>query len=131
ARAQRQKPAAVVERQFGLDGAAARLLVALDALAALGNPAYRAPGYLGRPERKGVFRVAAALHAKPAAHRVADDADLVVRPAQDLPGQRGADLVHRLDRAADRVAVLVRVVLREAAARLHRVGADPVDDDLV
>ena len=53
----------------------------------------------------------------------------MVRQAEDLAGQRGADLMHRLHRAADRVAFLGRVVISEAAARLHAVGGDAVDRD--
>ena len=54
-----------------------------------------------------------------------------MRHPEDLAGERGSRPVHRLDRAADRVALLVAVVLREAAARLHAVGAHPVDDDRI
>ena len=35
--------------------------------------------------------------------------------------------MHRLHRATDRVAVVIGIVLGEAAARLHAVGRDPVD----
>src|SRR5262249_47590011 len=39
--------------------------------------------------------------------------------------------MHRLDGAADRIAVLIWVVLCEAASRLHAIGRSPVDRDHV
>src|SRR5438067_6040316 len=53
----------------------------------------------------------------------------MMRHAEDLAGERGADLMYRLHRAADRVALLRRIIEREAAARLHAVRADAVDRD--
>ena len=41
--------------------------------------------------------------------------------------KRAADHVRALHRAAQGVAVVARIVLGEAAARLHRIGGDPVD----
>ena len=46
-------------------------------------------------------------------------------------GEHGAWPVHRLHRAADRVAVVVGIVLSKTAARLHAVGGDPVDHGFV
>ena len=80
---------------------------------------------------KRIFRVAAALHAEAAAHIVADHPELVLRQFEDAVGQCRPGGVHRLDRAADRIAVLIAVVLGEATARLHAVRRDPVDDHRV
>ena len=107
-RPQRQKPPFLVERQRGLDDAAAPLLVAQQPFAALGDPAHRTPGDLGCPQRQRIFRIAAALHAKAAAHIVADHAELVLRQFEDAVGQCRPGGMHRLDRAADRIAVLIR-----------------------
>ena len=50
-----------------------------------------------------------------------------MRQLEDLLGEHRARSMHRLHRAPDRVAVIVGIVLGEAAARLHAVGRDPVD----
>ena len=54
-----------------------------------------------------------------------------MRQLEDAVGERRPRAVDRLDGAADRVAILVGVVVGETAARLHRVGGDPVDHRLV
>ncbi len=130
-RPQCEKPAVAVEREFGVDDAAPALLVGRQPLASFGNPPHRPANDLGRPQRQRVFRIAAALHAESAAHVVAHHPELVLRQFEDPVGERGAGGVHRLDRAADRIAVLGAVVFADAAARLHRVRRDPVDADLV
>ena len=57
--------------------------------------------------------------------------NLVLRQLEDLIGERRARAVRRLDGAADGVAVVIRVVMADAAARLHRVGGDAVDHGAV
>ena len=129
--AQREEFAFLVERELRLHHAVARLLVAREAFAALGNPLDRPAGELRRPERKRVLGRRAALHAEAAAHGLAHYAQPVVRDLEYLVGQGGARAVRGLDGGAQGVALVVGVVLRQAAARLERVGRHPVDDHLV
>src|SRR5262249_11991818 len=103
----------------GVDDAAASLLVTHQPFAALGHPADRAPDDLGRPQRQPVFGIASALHAEATAHIVADHPELVMQQFEDAVGECGTSAVHRLHGAADRVAVLIPVVIGETAARLH------------
>ncbi len=50
-----------------------------------------------------------------------------MRQLEDLLGERRAGAVDRLDGAADGVALVLCLVAREAAARLHGVGGDAID----
>src|ERR1700748_2230621 len=108
--------------------AAAAHLVGHHAFAALSGPTHRAADDLGGVEREAVFRIAAALHSKAAAHILTDHADLVVGHFEDLSGERRLDAVPRLNRAADGVAAVDGIVRTDTAARLHRVRGDAVDD---
>ena len=129
--AQGEEPVRRIERELGIDEAAARLLVGQQALGALGHPFHRPADDLRCPERQRVFRQAAAAGPEAAAHVVADHAEPALRQPEDLLRQDRADTVRRLDGGADRVAVLVIVIPGEAAARLHRVAGHPVDADTV
>ena len=129
--AQRDEPQVPVERQLGIDQAAAGGFVGEQAFGPLADPSDRAPGDLRRPQHQAVFGIAAALGAESAAHVVADDAELALRQAEYPPRQGGPDGVHRLDRTADGIAVLIGVVVADAAARLHGVRRNPVDADPV
>ena len=62
---------------------------------------------------------------------VADHTQTCLVDGEDLAGNLGPDAVHRLDRGAQRIGVLVHVVLGETAARLHGVPGHPVDTHAV
>ena len=78
-----------------------------------------------------IFRIDAALHAEAAADIVGDHADFRLRNAEHLLRQSAPHLMRSLHRAAERVAVVARIVFGEAAARLHRCGRQAVDPHVV
>ena len=129
--AQREKPVLGIEREGGIDETAARLLVGEQAFGAFRHPFHRPADDFRCPERQRVFRQAAAAGPETAAHVVADHAKPGLGQVEDLRRQDRADAMRRLDGGADRVAFLVRIVVGEAAAGLHRVSGHPVDADAV
>src|SRR5438132_895911 len=56
-----------------------------------------------------------------------DDPDLVLGNLEDVAGERVADTMRVLDVGVEGVAILVRVIDTERAARLHELGVDPGD----
>jgi len=54
-----------------------------------------------------------------------------MRQLEYAVGKCGPRAVDRLHGAADRIAILIPVVLGEAPTRLHRIRGDPVDHSLV
>jgi hypothetical protein len=70
------------------------------------------------------------LHAEAAADIRRDQAQLLLRHLEHEVGERIAHEVRTLRRGVERRAVTRRVVIADRVARLHRVGDDPVVDEL-
>jgi hypothetical protein len=73
-RAQREKPAVLVERKLSLADVVAVMIVGCHGFAALANPFDRTAQFARRPQHKRIFWKVAALHAEASAHLARDDA---------------------------------------------------------
>ena len=76
------------------------------------------------------FRMHEDLHAEAAAHVAGAHAKLGRADLEDHVGHDRPDHVHALRGQPQRRAVVLGVVLADGAARLHRVGDQPLVDEL-
>ena len=121
-----QEVAVFVEREFGLRDVVAGLGVAEKGFRPRRHPFHRPPHVLRGQQHQRDFVVDRRLHAEAAADVAGDHADLALGHLEHRR-QLGAERMHALQRGVDGVAILGRVVVAEAAARLHARGGDAVD----
>ena len=124
--AQGQELAVGVERQFGGDVLVAPGIVAEQGLGTRRDPFDRPADAARGPDEDRLFGIDVALHAKAAADIAGDDADAAFRDMQDVMRQGLADAVHVLRAGVERVAASARIVIGDAAARLHRDRGEAV-----
>ncbi len=122
---ERQKPTPCIERQGRVGDVVARLMVGKQDLATGGDPFDRAPDPLCRPRDQHVLGIDEVLGAKAAADIGGDKPH---RPRRHPERARRviAGIVDALRRDVGGVATALRVPQPDDAARLHRVGDDPV-----
>ncbi len=107
------------------------MLVGLQPLAAVGNPFHRAADEPRRKCRQHIFRIEPALHAEAAADIFRDHPELRLGLLEHFRRDDAADHVRALHGAAQRGAPIAHGVFRDAAARLHGIGGEPVDHHAV
>ena len=131
ARAQGEKLAVRSERQLRLDDAAARLLVALQPLAALGDPAHRPADRPPRPTAPARIRDSSrpSCRSRRPSCRTRRAAGGAARGRSGRPAPPGSGAPTAP--CSGSCSGLRRGRMREAAARLHAVRGDPVDHDRV
>ena len=121
-----RKSAVLVERELGLRDVVAGLGVAQKGFRARGHPLHRPPDVLRCQQHQGDFVVDRRFHAEAAADVAGNHADLALRHLEHRR-KLGAEGMHALKRRVDGVTVLGRVVIAEAAARLHARSGDTID----
>src|SRR5207245_3223213 len=102
-------------------------LVGQDRLAPLALPSDGPSELARRPQHQLVLGVLPALGTEGAADVAGDDPDLVLGNLEDAARERIPDAMRGLDVGVEGVAILVRGVDAEGAARLHEVGVTPCD----
>ena len=123
--AQRQKAAIGVERQGSLGAMIARLMVGQETLAAGGDPFDRAADAPRRPQDQHMLGIDEILRAEAAADIGRDKSHCSGRHTQCTRGIV-ARRMNALARNVGRVPAAIRIPKPNDAARLHRVGDDPV-----
>ena len=131
-----EERAVLVERKLGVGDVVARLGVAEKGLRARALPFDRTAGELRSEQHQRRLVEDRRLHPEAAADVAGDDVHLALRDLQHLLCEIRAERVHALRLGIERVVAAGRVVVADAAARLHRHGSDAADleamaDDVV
>src|SRR5262249_34468724 len=116
--------------QLRLADMIAVVVVGQHTLATLGDPFDRTPELARGPECQRIFGVVPALHTEVATDLAGDDAQLGFQDVQDAARHISACGVRALSPDIKREASQPIVPFADAAARLHRSGGDPVEDEL-
>ena len=122
-----EEHAVLVERKLGVGDVVARLGVAEKGLRTRALPFDRPAGELRCEQHQRRLVEDRRLHAEAAADVAGDDVHLALGDLQHLLRQIRAERVHALRLGIERVVAAGRVVVADAAARLHGHGRDAAD----
>ena len=119
-----------VDRQFGVTEMVAAMRVGEERLGAVGRPFHRAVDFARRPDAHGLLGVDEDFRAEAAADIGRDDAQLVLGRDADEGRQHEARDMRVLAGGEQRQIIRARIIFADRRARLHRVGDQPVVDEV-
>ena len=119
-----------VEGELRLGEVVARLVVGEEDLAAVGRPLDGTAKPGGEPQNQRLLVIERALGAKATAHIGCYHTQLVLGKLQDESGDQQPVHMRRLARCIEGVVAGGAVMLADGGARLHRVGDQPIVDEL-